>query len=123
MRGGEEGGGGGWGDWKRATDKRRTHFREGRKREGGVSEVRNLVRHKRGLTNWRGGRRSGLVSLEKRGMSKKGTHHMGGRKREKGVGELGKVEGHKQGCTYLKEEREKSRWEEVERRDITTQGS
>src|SRR5260370_783589 len=43
----------------------RTHFLEGRKMEEQVGELRNMARHKRGLTNWRGGRgRSGLVSFE-----------------------------------------------------------
>src|SRR5260370_36127442 len=38
---------------------------EGRKREERVGELRSVAHHKRGLTNWRGGRgRSGLVSFE-----------------------------------------------------------
>src|SRR5260370_22827590 len=38
---------------------------EGRKREEQVGELQNVARHKRGLTNWRGGRgKSGLVSFE-----------------------------------------------------------
>src|SRR5260221_11861548 len=38
---------------------------EGRKREERVGELRNVAGHKRGLTNWRGGRgRSRLVSSE-----------------------------------------------------------
>src|SRR5260221_3315974 len=42
-----------------------THRLEGRKREERLGELRNVARHKRALTNWRGGRgRSGLVSLE-----------------------------------------------------------
>ncbi len=69
----------------------RTHFLEVRKREERVSELGNVVRHKRGLTNWRGGRRSGLVSLEKRGMSQTRTHFLEGRKREERVRELGNV--------------------------------
>jgi len=41
----------------------RTHKLEGRKREEQVGELGNMARHKRGLTNWRGGRgRSGLVN-------------------------------------------------------------
>src|SRR5260370_37281339 len=45
----------------------RTHELEGRKREERVGEPGNVACHKRGLTNWRGGRgRSGLVSLEMR---------------------------------------------------------
>src|SRR5260370_40248910 len=43
----------------------RTHLLEGRKREEWVGELRNVAGHKRGLTNWKGGRRrSGLVSFE-----------------------------------------------------------
>src|SRR5260370_37762855 len=81
---------------------------EGRKREERVGELRNLARHKRALTDWRGGRgRSGLVSLEtwhitnehspsggeeeggaawggwETGTSQTGTHHLEGRKRER----------------------------------------
>src|SRR5258708_31707452 len=38
---------------------------EGRKREERLGEPRNVARHKRALTHWRGGRgRSGLVSFE-----------------------------------------------------------
>src|SRR5260370_33515152 len=41
----------------------RTQQLGGRKREEWVGELRNVAGHKRGLTNWRGGRgRSGLVS-------------------------------------------------------------
>jgi hypothetical protein len=37
----------------------------GRKREERLGELRNVERHKRPLTSWRGGRgRSGLVSFE-----------------------------------------------------------
>ena len=43
----------------------RTHRLEGRKWEERVGELQNVAGHKRGLTNWRGGRgRSGLVSSE-----------------------------------------------------------
>ena len=43
----------------------RTHSLEGRKREEQVGELLSVARHKRGLTNWRGGRgRSRLVSFE-----------------------------------------------------------
>src|SRR5258707_15062667 len=42
-----------------------SHLIEGKKREEWVGELRNVARHKRGLTNWRGGRgKSGLVSFE-----------------------------------------------------------
>src|SRR5229473_1721075 len=43
----------------------RTHQLEGRKREEQVGELQNVAGHKRGLTNWRGGRgKSGLVSFK-----------------------------------------------------------
>ncbi len=43
----------------------RTHQLEGRKREEWVGELRNMARHKQGLTNWRGERgKSRLVSFE-----------------------------------------------------------
>src|SRR5258708_35538611 len=88
-----------------------THQLEGRKREERVGELRNLARHKRALTRWRGGRgRSGLLSFEtwhvtnehsptggeeeggagcrdrKRGTSQTGTDKMKGRRREERVG-------------------------------------
>src|SRR5258708_39400959 len=75
----------------------RTHFLEGRKREERVSELGNLVRHKRGLTNWRGGRGSGLVSLEKRGKAKKGAQKLGGGEGEGRGGGDGKRARHKPG--------------------------
>src|SRR5260370_38676933 len=102
----------------------RTHRLEGRKREEGVGELRNMGGHKRGLTDWRGGRgRSGLVSFEtwqvtnedsltgggeeggggwrasKPGRSQTRTHIKEGRKREKREGELRKMEGSKEGLT------------------------
>src|SRR5260370_41976488 len=86
---------------------------EGRKREERVGELRNVAGHKRGLTNWRGGRgRSGLVSFEtwqvtnedsltggeeegkagwlasKCGTSQTRTHLLEGRKGEEGGGGL-----------------------------------
>jgi hypothetical protein len=70
LAGGEKKGGAGW--WKRGTSQRRTHFLEGRKREERVSKFGNSARHKRGLTDWRGGRgRRGLVSLETRHITNK----------------------------------------------------
>src|SRR5258708_28043018 len=92
----------------------RTHFLEGRKREERVSELGNLVRHKRGLTNWRGGRRSGLVSLEKRGMSQTRTHKLGGGKRGERVGEQGNVAPRTTTLTTWRGRREKSRMESME---------
>src|SRR5258707_1588639 len=42
-----------------------THLLEGSKREERLGELLIVARHKRALTNWRGGRgRSGLVSFE-----------------------------------------------------------
>src|SRR5216684_3366224 len=87
----------------------RTHQLGGRKREEQVGELQNVAGHKRGLTNWRGGRgRSRLVSFE--------TWHVinedsptGGRKREERVGELQNVAGHKRGLTYWREGRWKSK--------------
>src|SRR5260221_5610721 len=89
---------------------------EGRKREERVGELRNVARHKRALTRWRGGRgRSGLVSFEtwhvtnehsptggeeeggtawgasKPGTSQKSTNLLEGAKRDGGAGELRKV--------------------------------
>ena len=65
LAGGEEEGGAGWRAWKRGTSQTRTHELEGRKREEPVGELGNVAPHKRGLTNWRGGRgRNGLVSFE-----------------------------------------------------------
>src|SRR5258708_24775722 len=50
---------------KRGTSQTSTHELEGRKREERLGELRNVARHKRALTDWRGGRgRSGLVSFE-----------------------------------------------------------
>src|SRR5712692_4114444 len=77
----------------------RTHRLEGRKREEQVGELQNVAGHKRGLTNWRGGRgRSGLVSFK--------TWHVinedsptGGEEREERVFELRNVAGHKRGLT------------------------
>src|SRR5258708_37510963 len=84
----------------------RTHFLEGRKREERVSELGNLVRHKRGLTNWRGGRRSGVVSLEKCGMTQTRAHNVGGRERDERGGELGNDARHKVGSSFMR-----GRWE------------
>src|SRR5258707_11190956 len=93
----------------------RTHSLEGRKREERLDELRNVARHKRALTNWRGGRgRSGLVSFESwhvtnehsrtggeeeggaalgasnRGTAQTSTHHQAGRER----GERGGIQRH-----------------------------
>ncbi len=66
----------------------RTHQLEGRKREEQVGELRNIARHKRGLTRWRGGRgRSGLVSFEMWHVINKDSP-TGGEEREEWVVEL-----------------------------------
>src|SRR5258708_27397060 len=102
----------------------RTQQLEGRKREERVGELRNVAGHKRGLTNWKGGRRrSGLVSFEtwhvinedsltggeeegrvgwrawKHGTSQMTTHFLEGGKGEKRVGEIRKVAYCKRGLT------------------------
>jgi hypothetical protein len=41
-----------------------THILEGRKREERVGELGNVACHKRGLTDWRGGRGRRVMSLE-----------------------------------------------------------
>src|SRR5260370_1441477 len=65
IAGGGEGGKEGRGGLKRGRSQMRTHQMEGRKREEWVGELRNVAGHKRGLTNWRGGRgKSGLVSFK-----------------------------------------------------------
>src|SRR5258708_34282791 len=94
----------------------RTHQLEGRKREERVGELRNMVGHKQGLINWRGGRgRSELVSFEtwqvtnedsptgreeeggagwgawKCGTSQTTNHKGEGRKGKEGGGEIGSV--------------------------------
>src|SRR5258707_1000669 len=65
LTGGKEEGGGGGKDWKPGRSQKNKQKIEGRKKEERVGEIGNVACHKRGLTNWRGGRgRSGLVSLE-----------------------------------------------------------
>src|SRR5258708_33174278 len=50
---------------KRGTSQTSTHSLEGRKREERLGELRNVARHKRALTSWRGGRGIGrLVCIE-----------------------------------------------------------
>src|SRR5258707_932882 len=121
---------------------------EGRKREERVGELRNMAHHKRGLTNWRGGRgRSGLVSLEKwhvtnedslpggeeeggasgrawkRGTSQTRTDALEGRKREERVGELGNVARHKRGLTTWRGGRGRSGLVSLETWHITNEDS
>src|SRR5258708_14612794 len=65
LSGGDEEGGAAWCASNRGTSQTSTHFLEGRKREERLGELRNVARHKRALTNWRGGTgRSGLDNLE-----------------------------------------------------------
>src|SRR5216684_3670098 len=61
----------------------RTHSLEGRKREERVGELRNVARHKRALTSWRGGRgRSGVGELRNVARQKRAlTTWRGGRGR------------------------------------------
>src|SRR5216684_2133308 len=126
----------------------RTHLLEGRKREERVGELGNVACHKRGLTNWSGGRgRSGFVSLEtwnvtnedslpggeeeggagwwawKRGTSQTRTHSLEGRKKEKRVGELGNVARHKRGLTSWRGGRGRSGLVNLEARHITNKNS
>src|SRR5260221_472283 len=64
----------------------RTHSLEGRKREERVGELLSMACHKRGLTNWRGGRgRRGLVSFEAWHVTNEDSHP-GGEGEEGGVG-------------------------------------
>src|SRR5258708_4922581 len=126
----------------------RTHLLERRKREEQVGELRNMARHKQGLTRWRGGRgRSMLVSLEtwhvtnedshpggeeeggacwwgwKRGTSKTRTHKLEGRKREEEVGELRNVARHKQGLTSWRRGRGRSQLVSLEKWHVTNEDS
>ena len=56
----------------------RTHQLEGREEEERVCELGNVVRHKRGLADWGGGKgRGGLVSW-KHGTSQTRTHSLEG---------------------------------------------
>src|SRR5258707_11503104 len=62
-----------------------TYRLEGRKMEEWAGELGNVARHKRALTNWRGGRgRSGLVSLETRHIINEESQT--GREEERGGG-------------------------------------
>src|SRR5216684_3152979 len=83
LPGGEEEGGAGWSASKRGTSQTSTHLLEGRKREERVGELRNVARHKRALTNWRGGRgRSGFGELRNVARHKRAlTNWRGGRGR------------------------------------------
>src|SRR5713226_8688187 len=76
----------------------RTHQLEGRKREERLGELRNMAHHKRGLTDWKGGRgRSRLVSFETQHDTNKDSPTGG---EEEQLGELRSVARHKQGLTH-----------------------
>src|SRR5258707_3649722 len=102
---------------------------EERKREERVGELRKVEGHKRGLTDWRGGRgRSELVSFEtwqvtnqdsptggegeggagwrasKRGTSQTRTHFPGGREKGELDGSLHKLAPHQRGTTHTESE-------------------
>src|SRR5216684_2242688 len=78
----------------------RTHQLEGRKREERVGELGNVACHKRGLTNWRGGRgKSGLVSSETWHVTNEDSLPRGEEGGGAGVGELRNVARHKRGLT------------------------
>src|SRR5229473_604779 len=73
---------------------------EGKKMEERVGELGNVERHKRGLTNWRGGRgKSGLVSSETWHVTNGDSLPRGEEGGGAGVGELGSVARHKRGLT------------------------
>src|SRR5258707_10324553 len=68
----------------------RTHWREGRKWEKRVGELRNVAHCKRGLT---GGEEEGGAGwrAQKRGMLQTRTHRQEGRMREESIHELGNM--------------------------------
>jgi hypothetical protein len=145
LHGGEEEGGVAR---EHSTPQTRTHSPEGRRDEQ-VGELGDVARHKRGLTNWRGGTgRSGLVSSEmwhvtsedsptggeeqggtgwwarkKRGTTQTRTHPLEGRKREERVGELGNVARHKRGLTRWRGGRGRSGLVSSGTRHVTNEGS
>src|SRR5229473_563757 len=96
----------------------RTHQLEGRKKEEQVGELQNVARHKRGLTNWRGGRgRSRLVSLETWHIASEDS--LEGRKREERVGELRNVARCKRGLTNRRGGRGRSPFVSLETWHVT----
>src|SRR5258708_13911953 len=79
----------------------RTHSLEGRKWEERVGELRNVARHKRALTRWRGGRgRSGMVSFETWHVTKD-NQPLAGRKRGDRGGSLPNLATHKTKSTTI----------------------
>src|SRR5713226_7822006 len=91
----------------------RTHQLEGRKREERVGELRNVGGHKRGLTNWRGGRgRSELVSFKTWQVTNEDSPRGG--EKEGGVGGRPQKRGTLQGRTHLRGGRGRSGLESSE---------
>src|SRR5258707_11517371 len=81
---------------------------ERRKREEQLGELQSVAHHKRGLTNWRGGRgRSSLVSFETQHDTNEDSPTGG---EEEQVGELRSVARHKRGLTHWRGGRGMSRW-------------
>src|SRR5216684_4384183 len=106
----------------------RTHQLEGRKREERVGELGNVACHKRGLTNWRGGRgKSGLVSSETWHITNEDSLPRGEEGGGAGIGELGSVachkRGHKRGLTTWRGGRGKSRLVSSETWHVTNEDS
>src|SRR5258708_28919498 len=82
----------------------RTHLLERRKREEQVGELRNMARHKQGLTRWRGGRgRSRLVRLETWHVTNQDS--LPGGEGEGGCGKWGQQRGASQMMTHLRKGR------------------
>src|SRR5216684_2757153 len=101
----------------------RTHQLEGRKREEQVGELQNVGGHKRGLTNWRGGRgRSGLVSFEMWHVINEDSP-TGGEEREEWGFELRNVAGHKRGLTNWRGGRGRSGLVSFETWQVTNEDS
>src|SRR5258707_13918478 len=82
-----------------------------------------MAGHKRGLTNWRGGRgRSGLVSFEMWHVINEDSP-TGGEEREERVFELRNVAGHKRRLTYWGGGRGERRVGSFEKREVKKGGS
>src|SRR5229473_1358083 len=101
----------------------RTHSLEGRKREAWVGELGSVARHKRGLTNWRGGRgKSRLVSFETWHITSKDSQ-TGGEEGEERVGELRNMARHTRGLTCWRGERRRSGLVSLETWHVTNEDS
>src|SRR5258708_7144197 len=100
----------------------RTYYLEGRKREEQVGELQNVARHKRGLTNWRGGRgKSGLGSFETWHVTNKDS--LPGGEKEGGAGWRAQKDGTMKARTHLRGGRGRSELERSERRHVTNKDS